>query len=193
MLTVRQLILLTHNHRRSIMEKARLVAVRFVKITEDHDEDGDSVREVLAICHGETIDRHVTMRFYGKGANAHVAVSCDCEYFLYHCEVADQRKGSAEIEYSNGRWPKITNPRGVAHLCKHIVACISHGAADKRATPKKMTPKKSSKTPSKSPKGKEIVQPPKAGKPAQKEAPKASVTSTPGGPTLGRLGRMGRM
>jgi hypothetical protein len=182
MLTVRQLILLTHNHRRSIMDKAKSVAVRFVKITEDYDDDGDPVREVLAICHGETVDRRVVMRFYGKGANAHVWVSCDCEYFLYHCEVADQRKGNTDIEYSNGRWPKETNPRGIAHLCKHIVACISHGAADKRALPKKAPPKKVTKP-----------GPKEAPETEKKTAPKTSTPSGPSGPGLQRLGRSGRM
>ena len=54
--------------------------------------------------------------------------SCSCEYFLYHCEVADTRKGSSSIRYSNGAAPHITNPQLVSHLCKHILAALRKGA-----------------------------------------------------------------
>lgn len=49
-----------------------------------------------------------------------IKVECDCEWFLYVCEVALNSYGAAEIKYSNGKWPVITNPRGIPLLCKHL-------------------------------------------------------------------------
>lgn len=49
-------------------------------------------------------------------------VSCDCEYFMYHCEVALHRFNASDIVYSDGSFPEITNPRMVPMLCKHLYA-----------------------------------------------------------------------
>ena len=51
-----------------------------------------------------------------------VVLSCSCPDFLYRHEVALYRKGGAEITYSNGRLPKITNPKYRATCCKHCLA-----------------------------------------------------------------------
>lgn len=51
-----------------------------------------------------------------------VVLSCSCPDFLYRHEVALYRRGGAEIEYSNGRLPKITNPRYRPTCCKHCLA-----------------------------------------------------------------------
>lgn len=59
-------------------------------------------------------------------------VSCSCEYFLYHCEVADTKKDSSSIKYSNGAMPKVTNPRMIPHICKHLIAAIRKGALVKK-------------------------------------------------------------
>lgn len=48
-------------------------------------------------------------------------VSCSCGDFTYRAEVALHRKGAADIEYSNGAPPIITNPRLRAFGCKHLV------------------------------------------------------------------------
>lgn len=49
-------------------------------------------------------------------------VSCDCEYFMYHCEVALHRFNCADIIHSNGAFPGLTNPRLEPKLCKHLHA-----------------------------------------------------------------------
>lgn len=51
----------------------------------------------------------------------HVLVSCQCDFFLYYCEVALNHWGSARIKYSNGEHPGVTNPQLQPLLCKHLV------------------------------------------------------------------------
>lgn len=60
--------------------------------------------------------------------NNYVWLSCNCEYFLYHCEVADTFLDSSTMLHSNGAWPFTTNPNGIPHLCKHLIAAINKGA-----------------------------------------------------------------
>jgi hypothetical protein len=67
-------------------------------------------------------------------------VFCTCEYFLFHCEVADAETDNSSINYkprsfatspvtnNNGAAPRITNPNHVAHLCKHLLSGIWNGA-----------------------------------------------------------------
>lgn len=50
-----------------------------------------------------------------------IVLSCSCPDFLYRHEVALYKRGGAEVEYSNGRLPKITNPRLRATCCKHCL------------------------------------------------------------------------
>lgn len=61
----------------------------------------------------------------------HVVVSCQCDYFLYYCEVALNHWGSAKIKYSNGEHPHTTNPQLQPMLCKHLIrlagTIIEHG------------------------------------------------------------------
>jgi hypothetical protein len=54
-----------------------------------------------------------------------VLVSCSCADFLYRWEVALHNKDAAEIEYSNGAYPTMTNPSGKHASCKHIIALYS--------------------------------------------------------------------
>ena len=61
-----------------------------------------------------------------------VWVSCSCEYFLYNCEVADAETDNSTVKYSNGAFPKITNPQGVGHLCKHLISAFKKGALVKK-------------------------------------------------------------
>jgi len=129
MLSVKQLLYWTKLHRAEILKKARKVSVRFGK-PEEVKDDGATFREVSARAVGDTRPRNVVMRFRGKGSTSKVWVSCDCEYFKFHCEVADARRGSSDVIHSNGKFPKIRNSRGVAHVCKHIAACFLRGAQD---------------------------------------------------------------
>lgn len=136
MLSVKQLLYWTRLHKSEILKKARKVSVRLGK-AEEVEEDGATFREVNAKAVGDTRPRNVVMRFRGKGATSKVWVSCDCEYFKFHCEVADTRRGSSDVIHSNGKFPKITNRRGVAHVCKHIAACFLRGAHDLEPKKKK--------------------------------------------------------
>ena len=51
----------------------------------------------------------------------HVLVSCQCDFFLYYCEVALNHWGSSRIKYSNGENPVVTNPQLHPLMCKHLV------------------------------------------------------------------------
>lgn len=57
----------------------------------------------------------------GRLSTNHVKVACDCEYFLYICEYALNRKGAADIKYSNGKPPTTTNPTLIPTMCVHLV------------------------------------------------------------------------
>lgn len=63
--------------------------------------------------------------------NKPVWVSCDCEWFLYTCEVALSKFGCTNIIHSNGSFPIVRNPNSVPMVCKHLVAlaplAIKHG------------------------------------------------------------------
>lgn len=48
-------------------------------------------------------------------------VSCSCKDFLYRWEVALYLEDAADIEYSNGELPEITNPQLAPRCCKHLV------------------------------------------------------------------------
>jgi hypothetical protein len=50
-----------------------------------------------------------------------IMASCDCLYWLYFCEYAWWSKGLAEIRYSNGAYPNITNPKRHIFCCKHLL------------------------------------------------------------------------
>lgn len=74
--------------------------------------------------------KHVTIKLYGsrtatgrmKRKTRHpVWLHCDCEYFLYYCEVAVTARGSSNVITSNGKAPKIRNPRMRPYLCKHLL------------------------------------------------------------------------
>lgn len=127
MISVKQILYWTSLHRKIIIANARSVAISFKKV-EYVEENGVKWKKVEATAQGETVPRNVLMFFAGKGPTSKVWASCDCEYFLYHAEVALQKRGSSDINYSNGKLPKVTNPRLVAHACKHIIACLQRGA-----------------------------------------------------------------
>lgn len=130
MLSVKQLLYWTRLHKAEILRKARSVRVSLPKNADEVTDDGTTFRQVTAKAVGDTVPRSVILRFRGEGATAKVWVSCNCEYFKFHCEVADARRGSSDIVHSNGKFPRITNSRGVAHVCKHIAACFLRGAHD---------------------------------------------------------------
>jgi hypothetical protein len=160
MISVKQILYWTLLHRKSIVAKARSVSLTFKKV-EYVEENGVQFKRVDAKAMGESDVYDLTMFFQGKGPTSKVWASCSCAYFLYHCEVALIKRGSSDQNYSNGKLPKITNPRLVAHSCKHIVAALQRGAF-------MLEPKKVVKKPEvKKPEPKTTVKKP-AGKPAPK-------------------------
>ena len=129
MISVKQILYWTMLHRKSIISKARSVALRFGKV-EYQEEDGIKMKMVEAYAQSQEGDGgyRILLYFTGKGPTSKVWASCECPYFLYHAEVALQKRGSTDINFSNGKLPKITNPRLVAHACKHVVAALQRGA-----------------------------------------------------------------
>lgn len=55
----------------------------------------------------------------------HVEISCSCPDFLFRHEVALTEKDASSVEYSNGDYPKITNPLLRPTCCKHCLAFYS--------------------------------------------------------------------
>jgi hypothetical protein len=51
----------------------------------------------------------------------HVVVSCSCADFKYRWEFSLNQTQAAEIEYSNGEFPKIRNPQLSKRMCKHLL------------------------------------------------------------------------
>lgn len=51
----------------------------------------------------------------------HVVVSCSCADFKYRWEFSLNQTQAAEIEYSNGEFPKIRNPQLAKRMCKHLL------------------------------------------------------------------------
>lgn len=57
-----------------------------------------------------------------KDSKLNVTVACSCGDHLYRHEVALWSKGAADIIYSNGEFPEITNPELQIRMCKHLCA-----------------------------------------------------------------------
>jgi len=71
--------------------------------------------------------RRVVIRFYeGEiSKEAPVWVSCSCPDFLYRWEVALAHRNNSSVIYSNGAYPKITNPQMTPGVCKHVFRCAA--------------------------------------------------------------------
>lgn len=51
-----------------------------------------------------------------------VYFSCDCEAYMYWCEVALNRYGASAIKFSNGEAPDARNPQKLPMICKHLIS-----------------------------------------------------------------------
>lgn len=56
----------------------------------------------------------------------HVDISCSCPDFLFRHEVALAEKDASTVEYSNGDYPKETNPLLKPTCCKHCLAFYTY-------------------------------------------------------------------
>lgn len=117
-LTIRTIL---KNTPRYIFNTSEHVKVKQLQLT----KDGSQARSItLTEVLGERPRKHIQEIILVSGDSfkqprARIALSCDCEFFLYTCEVALYRYGAASIKYSNGEFPYSTNPRGIPCCCKH--------------------------------------------------------------------------
>lgn len=54
----------------------------------------------------------------------YVKVSCTCDFFWAHSEVALHKQGAADIHFSNGKDPVVRNPKMIPYVCKHLVKVL---------------------------------------------------------------------
>lgn len=52
----------------------------------------------------------------------YVKVSCSCGDWWSHWEYAVNKRGAADIKYSNGEPPVVQNPTQIPGMCKHLYA-----------------------------------------------------------------------
>lgn len=127
MISIKQILYWTKLHRSSIIAKARNVGIKVKKVEYITEPDGTKFKKIDAEAMGETSIYQITMYFQGKGLTSKIWASCTCPYWLYHVETALSKSGSTDILFSNGKLPKITNPRMVRHCCKHVASCLQRG------------------------------------------------------------------
>ena len=80
---------------------------------------------------GVALDRVASVADAGKGFVYDMAVDRDRNFvaqgmFAHNCEVALAKHGASSVKASNGKWPRITNPRGKTMVCKHLVSLFMH-------------------------------------------------------------------
>lgn len=162
MLTVKQLLRQTGQHRQVLLSNSNKVSISFNKTKVGKDPRGyyKSVTGSARTNAKGKKTKKFEIRFYWPKPSAKAKqyippelrdqnyigpeeaplftldtkcwVSCSCEYFLFHCEVADAESDNSSIRYSNGKFPVITNPQGIQHLCKHLIAATRKGALLKK-------------------------------------------------------------
>lgn len=91
------------------------------------DQDGRAIRNPHP-------HKYVTVITF-LDSKLHVLVSCSCADFMYRHEVALHSKEAAEIEYSNGAFPSVTNPGLRTGTCKHLLA-LYYKIRDKLPAPR---------------------------------------------------------
>src|ERR1700684_1522136 len=69
----------------------------------------------------EQPDKYITVVTFLDN-KLHVKASCSCPDFLYREEWALWNRKAADIEYSNGDFPDITNSQYRPYGCKHLMA-----------------------------------------------------------------------
>ena len=158
MLKVKELLAQSKTHRPILLSNSSLVSIAFKKTRNGKDANGyyhAVPGSALTRAKGKTT-KTFEIRLYwgGRGKTMYIPVelrkkevpyigplvpppftimtnawvSCSCEYFKFHVEVADAEEDSSSIKYSNGRGPRITNPYHIPHLCKHLLKALRSGA-----------------------------------------------------------------
>jgi hypothetical protein len=140
MLTISEIINATKKTHPKVWKNKKDVAVYYTTVKAWTATDKTKMRTVRA----KAIDRskigsgrnhYIEIDFYGRGKNPKAWVTCDCEYFFFHCAWALWKKDSSDAQtglpgYSEVGWaPKITNPRSAPRACKHIIRALTGEAA----------------------------------------------------------------
>ena len=134
MFTVKNILDATKKTHNKVWKNKGNVTIQFTSVKEWKDTKGKKVKTVK----GKATDRaagsgkphYLEIDYYGKGKNAKVWVTCDCEYFLFNCEVALWNDDSSSIQWSNGNDYSSDgpNPSAAPRACKHLVAALALGA-----------------------------------------------------------------
>lgn len=80
----------------------------------------DSKGFLVPVPSGER-NTHVTAIVF-TDRKLNVKVGCSCQDAKFRWEFANAQKGAADIYYSNGQPPVVTNPALRVSMCKHLVA-----------------------------------------------------------------------
>jgi hypothetical protein len=126
------------------------VHVQVLQSTIEDDDDGKgAIKSVICKTRANDGNRITLLKFHkwhdkAREIDLPVWMHCSCPYFLFYAEVALTMKGSSTILNSNGKMPKIKNPRTVPWCCKHIAAAykfaIKAKAIDNRRSASKGGP-----------------------------------------------------
>lgn len=122
-LTLDQLILATPNRVASYSKRDRVTLVslkvskdknRIVSKTLTYDITKSGPPQVRP--HKHWFEKREDVPFYKAKK---VKFNCDCEFYKFHCEYANNHHDAADIRFCNGEYPIITNPRLQPRMCKH--------------------------------------------------------------------------
>lgn len=91
-------------------------------LTNTHDVEGG--RRIVR--KHETLIWPIDPEYKGKlsAKGVKLKLQCDCSFWTYHCEVAFNAKGAADIVHSNGEHPSETNPSLYVYPCKHLAVAL---------------------------------------------------------------------
>lgn len=133
-----------------IKQNANKVSTSVKTLKMSFDEHGE-FKLIMGVSkdHDSRVPHVWTAKIYGEARNprSEAWVHCNCEYFLFNCEVALAVQGSSTVVNSNGKRPKITNPSMKPKICKHLVAAMRFALL--KETNKEATEKDLSKIPQK--------------------------------------------
>jgi len=125
MLTAQNILDTTKKTHPQVWKNKRTVTFLPTSVKEWRDTKGRKVKTVKGRARdsgGSGRPHNLEIDYYGRGKNAQVWVTCDCEYFQYNCEVALFDEDSSNIRWSNGEGYQEhgPNPDAAPRACKHL-------------------------------------------------------------------------
>jgi len=135
MMLLKQLLALTP---KKVGDRARQPRIITLDDTGSEEKQKGNYRRVITNTSlnnpDSTGDRYtLQVRNYGTKSNpkefkfvpdSQIWCHCSCPYFTYYLEVVLTLHKSSEINNSNRRIPKVTNPKLRPYVCKHLFATI---------------------------------------------------------------------